>query len=113
MNQHLYNDILSALTDAKNLGVIEAQAADEAISEREAVRRFGQKTVDKYIDKFGLPERTGGKTNSKRLYKVPKLASIVASEKITEKVQDFEVKVRRHQRLLDGTVKTYTETFKI
>ena len=116
-NHDLYSDILEALARAKQLGVIEERFANHGkanlISERKATELFGAKIVQKYHDKYGIPDATGTKANSTRQYSFTILNELVEAEKIEEGVVRFEVKVRNRQKhedkiavlkMTDGTV---------
>ena len=104
-NHDLYSDILEALARAKQLGVIEERFANHGkanlISERKATELFGAKIVQKYHDKYGIPDATGTKANSTRQYAFTKLNELVEAEKIEEGVVRFEIKVRQRQKRKD------------
>lgn len=104
-NHDLYSDILEALARAKQLGVIEERFANHGkanlISERKATELFGAKIVQKYHDKYGIPDTTGTKANSTRQYAFTKLNELVEAEKIEEGVVRFEIKVRQRQKRKD------------
>lgn len=104
----LYDEIVTALATAKQLGRMEERYANRGktnlISERKAMEMFGCKVVKTYQDQYGCPERTGTKANSKRLYSLTRLNELVEAEKIEEAIVHFEVKVRDDQKRTDRDI---------
>lgn len=101
-SDRLYTDIIQALATAKQLGRIEERYANRGkanlISKRKATELFGADIVRRYHEQYGIPDATGTKTNSTRLYSFTRLNELVEAEKIEEGIVRFEVKVRTRQK---------------
>ena len=99
---NLYTDILNALATAKQLGRLEERLArsgkSNLISLRKATALFGAEIVRRYHEQYGIPDATGTKANSTRLYSFTRLNELVEAEKIEEGIVRFEVKVRTRQK---------------
>lgn len=101
----LYTDIIQALATAKQLGRLEERYANRGktnlISKRKATELFGTEIVRRYHEQYGIPDATGTKANSTRLYSFTRLNELVEAEKIEEGIVKFEVEIRRRQRNQD------------
>jgi hypothetical protein len=97
----LYEDIITALQAAKAIGMTQAKVGDSDVSERKAREMFGTKTVRRYRELFGFPQRTSGAANSRRRYQLAKLYELQAADEMTANVVRFEQKVRRQQQIID------------
>ena len=107
-SDRLYTDIIQALATAKQLGRIEERYANRGkanlISKRKATELFGADIVRRYHEQYGIPDATGTKANSTRLYAFTLLNELVEAEKIEEAIVTFEIKVRDHQRRTDRDI---------
>lgn len=101
----LYTDIIQALATAKQLGRLEERYANRGkanlISKRKATELFGAEIVRRYHEQYGIPDATGTKANSTRLYAFTRLNELVEAEKIEEGIVRFEIEVRRRQKFQD------------
>lgn len=101
MNSVIYADIISALQLAKVIGCIQTRYGEVRISEREALEkyRFKKKTLEAFKDiRDGAVKRTGGKPNSRKLYPLYALIEIELTDKIMQKIIDFETLIRKQER---------------